>query len=624
MKRALAILATLAVLVLAGLVIAKHTGVSGESGTELDALQPPVVAASPAAGEGAAGDAQAVSLDCVTAMAGPEANSQLLRQQRRLHIESHIRQQGGQLQRELVADLANYRKEDPPVLSNGLPADLFWRYAAPVPPGRRDLSYEERRRVANVFATEGVEGVVALGDASMLEARWDDTTLVGHLIEAPGGAFYAALPAVGSDLPIGLHELAKAIETGASPAEFAALLDVADVRPSVTWHNGANLAKLAAIHNRPGILRLLVEQGVDPASDPLWGSSRSVLDDVASRGRPVNTTGREAFADVARQLVLAGARPHLPSTMRALAEWVPDLPLTLDPDAALLLPTLKEAALALAGLDADWTRRVQAAVRLEERCEGQQVRLGHAAGESRGRGLAAKQRQQEALAKQEAEAWEALRRAEEDTSPGPPPGAGHEGLGAAFEVAFVDGRWDDAIALADELGGTTHLVLLLSALERDAPLDVLMALVDRNGGALPEHAALLLARSQRHDAAEVASVLEAVGFNPHYVDRQKRNAFHTLAQEGFEHEGAWRFAEYLASRAVSVKPSAIGLDPLDGVLMRLRDYPLPSQHNIRLARFLIDHGAPVEASHLQLAEQLSMRNERAYRRLVNIVPELAS
>ena len=125
MKRALAILATLAVLVLAGLVIAKRTGVSDESGTESDALQPPLVAASPVAGDGAAGDAQAVAQDCVTAMAGPEANSQLLRQQRRLHIERYIKQQDGQLQRELVADLANYHKEDPAVLSNGLPADLF-------------------------------------------------------------------------------------------------------------------------------------------------------------------------------------------------------------------------------------------------------------------------------------------------------------------------------------------------------------------------------------------------------------------------------------------------------------------------------------------------------------------
>lgn len=49
-----------------------------------------------------------------------------------------------------------------------------------------------------------------------------------------------------------------------------------------------------------------------------------------------------------------------------------------------------------------------------------------------------------------------------------------------------------------------------------------------------------------------------------------------------------------------------------------------SEAGVGFARFLIEHGAPVEASHLELAGQLLAKDEEAYRRLVYAVPELAS
>ena len=618
-----AIVATLAALALVGLVTFTRTGTNDETATDVG--EPAAVAETRATSIAYAGTAaDAASPDCATWLATPEADSQLLAEQRTLHIERYLQQQSDPLHRALVADLAGYREKAVPNARSGLPAELIWRYGAPTAGDTPELSVEERRLIADTLATEGMEGVIAVADAAMLRSRWDPiTTLVGHLIEEHGTALYDALPAVGADVPIGLHELAKAIETGAPATDFAALLaasalDPAD--PSSTWWNGANLAKLAAIHNRPEILRQLVERGVDPTADALWGAPLSVLDDMVWLRKSGIGANMDALADVARQLALAGAQPFLPGTLAALAEWVPELSLELHPDAALLLPALEEAAQELAALDVDWSRQVEAATRLEARCEGHTARSDDAS-DFPGTSFAAKRRQQQALAL----AWEELRRA---AGTGEPAGshltpADLERASAAWLSAVPDRRWEDALAAADELGGMTHLTLLSIGLGADAPLEVLVAVMARHGG-LHKDAVVDLARSRRADAAEIAVALERFGFDPHYVDPQGRNAFNTLAKEGFEHEGAWRFADYLISRSVSVKPSALGLDPLDVTLMRLRDVPLPSKHRIRLARFLIDHGAPVEASHVELAEQLSMRNERVYERLIHAIPELAS
>ena len=110
----------------------------------------------------------------------------------------------------------------------------------------------------------------------------------------------------------------------------------------------------------------------------------------------------------------------------------------------------------------------------------------------------------------------------------------------------------------------------------------------------------------------------------HYVDAEGQNAFHILARADFEKESTWRFAEYLAGRSVPAKPSALGLDPLDKVLMDLAEHPRLRRGRIRFVRFLIDHGAPVQLSHLQLAELIALADEDAFRHLLSVVPALAS
>lgn len=570
-----------------------------------------------------------VAPDCLAALAAlaaPEGSSSLLREQRRLRIEGFLDRLGGALRRELVADLAGYRPQRQAVFESGLSPGMFWRYAPPSPPGQRRLSREEFRSLEQMRRRDGL---VELADASVFQSRWGVTTYAGYLIEEHGEAFHAALPMAAGAFPLGLHELAVAVRAGVAEAEFAALLAAVEVDLQTTWHNGANLAKVAAIHNRPAILRALMARGVDPAAALRWPAGRSVLDDVAARPQPEGADGTRALADVVRLLTAAGDRPYLPSTLATLAQWLPAASLpTLHPESEALLASLAGPATTVAAMDAEWTAKAATAAQLERQCQGETAAADaqYAAGFPRDSSLAAKQRQQQALAAWAEQANEELRAQTERER-----GGEDQPLDAvtpeiqrardAIIMAVADDRWDDAIAVADQLGGHVPMLLLHGALA-DAPLGALLALLERNDGRLPRNAAEYLAR--RADAAEIAAALEPYGLDLNYVDPRGRNAFGLLAATPLENDGAWRFAEYLASRSVPVKPSARGLDPLDLVLTRLVEYPRASGARIRFARFLIDHGAPVEPSHLELAAQLSLRSEDAHRRLLRVVPELAS
>ena len=625
MKKRVFAVAVFLVVVLAGALVAQRTLLENERAVE---------AAESAAASAGASERDALlangeippvvetasSEDCLAALAVAEGSSQLMAEQRRLHIQSVLKEAGGPLERALAADIAGYRPETTSVLDNGLPASMFWAYSAPNPLGERELSAAERRRLKGVLRSGGIEALAALDDAELLSARWYDTTLTGHLIAEHGEALYGALPTLGGRLPVGAHELAIAIEEGVALADFKTLLDEANVDLATTWRDGANLAKVAAIHLRPDILRFLMSNGVDPAAPTRWGR-RAVLDDIASLPKPQNT---EALANVVESLVAAGDQPYLPSTRATLRHWLPDASLpALHPDAAaaLLAPAVADAAKTVAAMDAEWTRKIDAAARLEQRCERLAESEAHA-GAFRGTGLAAKRRHQAALLRREERWLSDLSRTAEDAAVNK--GDALTDDEQALIDAVSDDRWDDAVAIADAIGGHVPLGLLFVALGADAPLDVLLALTQRNGGALPKDAARYLAGNQRPDASAIAEALEPFGFDPHYVDAHGRNAFSVLANADLDKEGAWRFAEYLASRSVSVKPTAFGLDPLDTALTKLLRHPRWRAANIRFARFLIDQGAPIERSHRELASMIATADANTYRRLVSVVPELAS
>ena len=563
--------------------------------------------------------------DCVAALTSPESSSQLMAEQRRLRIANFLEEQGNALEQELAADIAGYRRDTERPGDGGLPIRFSWAYVSPEPFGKRKLTAGEQRRLANRLDEAGVEGLIALDAPALLQARWDDTSLVGHLIREHGEALYAALPAAEGALPVGLHELAIAIEEGVALASFVVLADHANSDLSERWWNGANLAKVAAIHGRPDILRYLMSNGVDPTVDRAWGRDASVLDDIASLPERPN---KAPLAEVVEQLIAAGDHPYLPSTLTTLGQWLPDVSLPpLHPDAAAALPSVADAARAVAEMDAEWTTKVESATLLEERCKEQLAAGEQAAEMFHGTDLASKQRHLETLEVRQERWLEELAKMADAANDGvvEEDSAHWADVGTRLVEATTEGRWQEAIAIADQQGRNFHLALLDIALRSDAPVEVLLALTSRHR-ALPDEAIAYLAGNRREDVVEVVLALEPFGLDIHHVDELGHNAFHVLAGLwGLDEESRWRLAEFLASRNVSVKPSAMGLDPLDHNLMKLLQFPQwGSQARIRFARFLIDHGAPVEPSHFQLAESLSQISEETYRRLVRVVPEVAS
>ena len=568
--------------------------------------------------------------DCLAALAVPASNSELLEKRRERVIEHFLRQHGDERRQALIADLAGYAPRLPEVLARFQhdawrhQGDRWRRYVTPQPTGSY-VSRREMGRVRTLLATEGVEAMIASTDATVLQATWNPgTTVVSYLIKEHGDALSAALPAVAKALPVGLHELATAIEFGTPPADFARLLQAADVDLAATWDD-SNLAKLAAIYTRPDILRLLTARGVDATTRPQQGAG-TILDDIAARTRSADVASTAALADVVQQLAVAGARPELPSTLRTLAEWLPDAALPpLHPASAAAVLLVADTVATVAAMDADWTRKIEAAHRVEQRCEAQLDNYRRTASAFKATDLTSKQRYQEVRRRRVERGRAASERAAEERTESAADEARRRAINEMFD-ARRQGRWQDFVAAVDHLatqyGGYPRTPLQIAVTE--APLETIIQLAERHGP-LPHNAIYHLA-SHRHpwrsDAAAVAEALEPFGLDLHYVDLEGQNAFTGLAQAFLDKEDQWRMAEYLASRSVAVKPRPFGLDPLDVTLRMLALHP-SGPGRIRFARFLLDHGAPVEPSHLELAAQVFLADERVHRRLVEAAPELA-
>ena len=83
-----------------------------------------------------------------------------------------------------------------------------------------------------------------------------------------------------------------------------------------------------------------------------------------------------------------------------------------------------------------------------------------------------------------------------------------------------------------------------------------------------------------------------------------------------------QWLEYLMGRSVSTKPSPLGLDPLDTVLLAILESPSVTPAGVELARFLIDNGSPIELSHRQLVQQIQTADADRYELLVAVIPAL--
>ena len=204
---------------------------------------------------------------------------------------------------------------------------------------------------------------------------------------------------------------------------------------------------------------------------------------------------------------------------------------------------------------------------------------------------------------------------------------------AVFDAVNAD-RWEDAIRLADQLAlESLYGDLLFRALFFGAPMDAVEALIVRNGGTLPERAILTLASigAPNEQALAVAKALHRHhGLDLHFVDERGRNAVSEAVSLFWEtrlnsivvDENVARWLTFLAENSVAMKPAGGGMDPLDTVLLEMLRRPSTNLAGVRVARFLIDHGAAVARSHWELAEEIALADWDGYRRLIREVPEL--
>ena len=578
---------------------------------------------------------------CDDLLSGTSGSRRLVAQLKQLHLRAFsesLRKVGySRLQLQLVGDLADARL--PPL--DPLPSEYGFAFPAgySLPePEYAALSLEDRRRVSDVLEAPRSDLLVRelAVDRTILQGAWRDdpfdpaTTVLGQLIRSRGPDLHRFLDAVRDVVAFGLHELAVAIERGVSGRDFVKLLEHTDIDPGTAWadrriRRDNTLALVAALNLEPEVLSLLLQRGSDPSL-----GRRSVLDELPLE-RPWDHERTDNLEQVVRILLQTGDRPYLPSTLSAIEHWLSDLKeIALHPDAEFELATTEVVGPAqeLRSLVGEWNRKVEEAVWVAENClvpeAGEAVSIhGH-------RSLAAKTRQQEQLdeyrSSRIAENAQAMRLRMQQFEPG---------VARLFDdviEALAEGRWNEAIALVDESGlAELHGSLLSTALSWGAESGVIEALIERNGGTLPPNAILMLASSQGEEAVAVANELrERRGLDLHFVNEYGMNAVSEATLQFWDtqlnslvvDEKAARWLEYLASNSVTMKPSEIGLDPLDTVLLEMLRRPFANRPGVRVARFLIDHGAPIELSHRELVEHIAQTDFDGFRRLVKEVPEL--
>ncbi|MCY3840469.1 MAG: hypothetical protein OXH09_17785 [Gammaproteobacteria bacterium] len=500
------------------------------------------------------------------------------------------------------------------------------------------LSRAQSNRVRDALQAPAIESLIDefQADPSLLRRYWlredpfdldQATTVLGHAIRVRGQELYRAIDTIPEEVSFGLHELAVAVGHGVGAADLATLLDRSAVDPTTSWRDRRTprdntLAMVATLSANPGALQLLLTLGSDPSL-----GRRSVLDEL-----PLPNEQTEAVQEVVHVLLAHGDRPYLPSTRAALKRWLPQLSaLPLHPDAEVELATfaMEDVARELASLVEDWDRRVMHASRIEQHCQfawdDETGPLLH-----RSDGLAAKMRRQDELDKRyEIAQRESLRSSQRWIEQLEPEAA--RILEAIFE-AVNESRWKDAMLLADSLAvDAVDELLLFRALFFGAPMEVIETLIDRAGGVLPERAVLTLAAAPNEQALPVAKMLnQRYRLDLHFIDERGRNAvseavslfWDTQFNSVVVDENVARWLTFLSENSVTMKPESGGMDPLDLVLQEMVRRPFTNRAGVRVARFLIDHGAAVGASHRDLVDEIAMADWDGYRQLIQEVPEL--
>ena len=231
-----------------------------------------------------------------------------------------------------------------------------------------------------------------------------------------------------------------------------------------------------------------------------------------------------------------------------------------------------------------------------------------------------------------------LARAQRVLERGGGPYVGLPKLSAAYdrmlELSYA-GRWVEAAKVATENPRLGYSDLLDAALNRGAPIQVVVDLVELNGGTLPDDAITTIAFHSLNlvgwsGAAELAGTLvQTHGLDVHFVDDDGQNAL-TIAAGHFYELPEWKvnhdaleLVEFLLAHSVTTKPNAGGLDALDRILLKILDAPAQTVGaGTVFLRHLIDRGAPVELSHVEVAQMIAVSDAEAHTRLIEAAPEL--
>ncbi len=449
------------------------------------------------------------------------------------------------------------------------------------------------------------------------------TTVLGALLRHHGASADQWLPQMPDDWPIGIHDLAVAVVAGVPAAVFESLLDRgggADTHWPDRFGGEVDLAQLAAYHMQPKLLQALVDRGLDLAA-----RKQPLIDDIARQPE-----ASEHEATVVAMLVAAGLKVRRPTTLDVLRDRHPQqagLQLHPDVEAALDSPETTNLARSLAGARERWQTARQRLESWREQCRARQAADLLT--------LTAKRRHDSEKRRHDGDLHEALGRELREGVVALEGLLGTAGqrddqlgdlVGRLWESAF-ERRWSDAIAAAEDVPEPmrkfTSRDLLSQALRVGAPMEVFEALLELNDGVLPADAILDLASRGWEGSAGVAEALLARGLDVHHVDRFGENAFSRVASlyvTGYApFEG---MASFLASQGVSPKPSPLGMDPLDKVLS---DMMLNVEDSgLWLAQLLVDIGAPIEASHRELAQRIALLDPDGHARLVHSIPALGS
>ena len=582
-------------------------------------------------------DGSAKINDCAALLRSPESNIRLMLNRQRSSVKGFLEsleERGyNTLQRQLVADLAGLDPFSVESSYRASPSDpAYAAYLLPTPLAD-DVGLTDQRRLEQALNRPSVDEWFreVEKDPSVLGRRWalNDssdlgiTSVLGHALRRRGAELQANL----DKLPrgsFGLHELAVAIEVGMPRDRFLEALDLSNADPRQTWRHyrlrrDINLAVIAVFNMRPEILRALMDQGVEPSS-----SGYSVLDEVAFS----TVISRASLSEVVRQLVQANDQPFFPSTIEVLKRRFPGVPEPeLHPDAilALAIPGIEDAGKRLALTSEELEGRIAEARRVEEQC-----REGWLAAEDvPTQTLAAKIRYEEELSRKldqvaggaSLEAKSVLAQADL---------AFLSAIGPLRE-ALSNRKWPEVLRLAEETFAEFpdgayredfYAVLITFALRSDAPMDVLRVLIDRNDGLLPPYAVMAAAGSRDGSVAMAEQLEQLYELDVHFVDDRGRNAVSAAVERLHDPETAVSWLNYLMTRSVTTKPSPLGLDPLDKVLLAVLEDPVLASAGVRIARLLIDNGASIELSHRQVVEQIRATRPEEFEFLVDSIPVL--